>query len=318
LTSRQYIIRTIGATLLMAVAFAAVNFSVDIFGLFRSTKDRPIKNYLVERTAKYLFARCYIPENFDGLLIGSSVSDNVSTRYIRGQRIYNASLNSANITEVALVADEAMKRKKFEVIIICLNHYLVKDHGRKTSYMYPHEYWEALGSPQLIMTYFTWAWIKLGRRPDYYDEMGCYRLTLDKLPKSSTELIRERVVGWETGNVPAAQQDDKDDAVAWEELAQLVIRAQVNAGLVLVYYPPIPESILQHSRKDYERFRVRSGALFSDSAVILNFNAPEYEGFRTKDANFRDSTHLSEAGSLWLAHELDQVVNAGAKIRPGR
>jgi len=69
---------------------ASINYYIDIYGLFRGKKERKV--YINERTSKYLFSMRYIPENYEGVIAGPSLSDNLNPDAIKAYKIYNASI----------------------------------------------------------------------------------------------------------------------------------------------------------------------------------------------------------------------------------
>ena len=99
-----WLAETIGAIVLLLLIVVLVNMSIDIYGIFRSTKGRHLVVYGDERIAKYLLSERYVPENFDSLLIGSSVSANWNTQGIDSFRAYNESIEGGNIVEEKVIA----------------------------------------------------------------------------------------------------------------------------------------------------------------------------------------------------------------------
>ena len=83
MTSRSYLLAVLLGAALLLGSFAACNYARDDFGLFGSDGEKRI--WTREKTSKYLLSHRYVPENFDGLLIGPSYSDlNFDTRTIEG------------------------------------------------------------------------------------------------------------------------------------------------------------------------------------------------------------------------------------------
>src|SRR5579864_3138682 len=87
----------------LTTATAAINYKINFYGLFGDVRGTKYFIYDNERTTKYLFGYNYIPHNFDGLLVGSSFSDNWDTGELTGIHMYNVSLNGGNITEEAVI-----------------------------------------------------------------------------------------------------------------------------------------------------------------------------------------------------------------------
>lgn len=86
----------------------AGNVLIDIFGLFRPVKGRKIRIHHNERISKYLLSFRYIPRNFNTIIIGTSLSDNLDVASYNHSnnrlKIYNSSVMGANIFDVCPVA----------------------------------------------------------------------------------------------------------------------------------------------------------------------------------------------------------------------
>ena len=71
MTSKQFLLRYITITLSFILLIVFINYYIDIYGLFRGKKERTI--YINERTTKNLLSMRYVPENFEGIIIGPSL-----------------------------------------------------------------------------------------------------------------------------------------------------------------------------------------------------------------------------------------------------
>ena len=109
-------------TIVVTGLFVLVNVYVDIYGLFLGRKDRRV--FTNERTSKYLLSQRYIPENYDGFIIGPSLSDNLNPVHIPGYKVYNASIMGANISELHHLIDKIVQHGHMKVAIFCLDPYL--------------------------------------------------------------------------------------------------------------------------------------------------------------------------------------------------
>lgn len=307
MTSKQFVTRTVLLVVILAACFAACNAYVDVFGLFRDTHGRRIKVYYQERMSKYLLAHRYIPENFDSLLIGSSASDNFDTSTFQSVTMYNLSLDGANATELRLIAEEAFRRRHFKVVIFCLNEYLVNTAGRKTSYIHPQDYWSALGSPQLLMTYFSQWLIDRGRKPDLYGADGVFRFNQREIPADSSKVQIdaevERIKSGESAHKFTVNQEGLED------LKLLASEAEMHADKVIGFFMPMPESIRQVTKNEREDFAQKVRASFSSRIQILDFNNDSsFEDFRADFDNYRDASHLSERGATTLMNSLAKTL----------
>src|SRR4051794_16661161 len=101
------------ATVLVLIACGAGlsiagNAALDPYGLFRNTRSRKLLPYGDSRIAKYLLSARYVPENFNALLIGTSVSANWNLSGVEKLRIYNESVTAGTIVEEEAIAQQAL------------------------------------------------------------------------------------------------------------------------------------------------------------------------------------------------------------------
>src|SRR5262249_7670763 len=144
-SSKQFLFYLAIGFLIVAALTVSVNAYVDIFALFRPAQGRKISIYGEERIAKYLHSFRYIPDDFDGVLLGSSVSDNMDVKGFDGYKLYNASIDGGNIVDLQPIVDNLYRKRDLNLTLICIHRYLTKDHDKKTDFMTPRQYWGALG-----------------------------------------------------------------------------------------------------------------------------------------------------------------------------
>lgn len=285
----------------MLVAVAAVsgagvvlNYRINAFGVFGDVQGKTYRSYLNEdREAKYLFSFNYIPTNFDGVLVGSSISGNWDTRKIALAKTYNLSIDGANITEEKILAENIFSRKKVRLVLFCVYPHMVSNHGRKTAYMQPRDYWSALGSAQLLREYGNRILAKIGRRKPVDDEFGVlnysdHERNVDSLMADYRLSRREEVILDET-------------AVA--EYAALLDEARTNGARIVGFIPPHYAGVWNTA--DYSVFLARMKSLFRPEEKVFDFNDSEYENFRKTRGNFYDGVHLSGAAVEFLTSELN-------------
>jgi hypothetical protein len=293
----------------IALAVAACNIHVDIYGLFRSSRGRTLSIYGEERLAKYLHTLRYVPENFDGVLMGSSVSDSIDTRFFRRYRLYNASINGGNVADMRPVAENLFSRRGYKLTIVCVHRFLTKDHDRKTDLMQPRQYWGALGSPQLLTAYVSRLAVKFGVFPNHYDERGTLHYMSGPDKRKSMRQIEQTVADIRRGTSPIGNYDI--DPIALSDLDAVLTLARSKSDRVVVYFPPNPERILAIRKAEYAGYRAKIDRLLRPGDIVVDFNTPEYESLRSDYENFEDGVHTSRTGARLIAEELDRVVSAG-------
>lgn len=298
MSARKFCLRIFLFSALIIGVLVAINWSIDLYGLFRPHEN--ISIYSDERTSKYLLAHKYVPENFDGYILGPSLSANIDPTVIRNQKIYNLSMMGANITEESAVVQKALDKKTPSVVVICLHPYLTLDHGMKTGMINEKEFYGALGSVSLYKSYLLWGIRKFNLAPSKYpkDQFNAYGyndygVTLVKMPveeKIAEQLTRDDAVKTEI------------DPVAWEEFKALVNQLNEKKVRVITYFHPLPYPIYDKFRAPYDQYKKTLTEFLKGKAEIIDFtNDEEF----TKDlSNYIDHGHLSYKGQEHLLRQI--------------
>lgn len=287
--------------LVIVAIVVGVNYGVDFYGLFRDSSHRSIRLYANERTGKYLLGFRYIPANFDGIVIGTSVTQNWDVAGVGSIRIYNASVSGANISEEKLIADNAFARGHMRLAIFCLAPYMTQSHGRKTAYMTPSEYWGALGSIQLLRDYTGATLRRLRGIAASTSADGAGRIDV----QGDDQQERWRGV---RRRAEAPARDFVVDQQAIDEYAELVRMAHAHGARVVGFTAPVYAPAYEAQRDAYEAYLARMRRLFSPDDLIIDFNAARYSAYTGDPATFVDGTHLSAKGAAYFSQELSRRI----------
>lgn len=314
MTSKTFFIQTIGISLIVVTIVILVNIRLNDYGLFGDMTGRKLKIYSYlgsERLSKYLFSYNYIPSNFEGILIGSSLSDNLDTRLIENFKIYNGSLIGGNISELRLIMESLLNHNRHvKFMVICLEPYITKDSGKKTSYINPREYWGSLGSLDTLKLYVSKFLVHTGVLPDYCNEYGCYNFYVDKMGIDSKRAIQE------TAKNTVTKKPIEIDGTALKELRELIENTRRHGLRIFAYYHPHPYEIYAVKKDAFEEYEKVMNSLFSSEDFVWNFNDDSYKTFTKDYTNFCDSDHLSERGAHYLLEIIEknilQVYSRGA------
>lgn len=290
----------------VAAVVIPVNMYVDVYGLFRPAHGRALAVYGEERIAKYLHSFRYVPENFDGILLGSSVSDNLDTKRFPGYRIYNASINGGNVADLEPITEHVYRKGKLKLTILCIHRYLTNDHDKKTDLMTPQQYWGALMSPQLITAYVSGLAIRVGVVAGQYDDCGTLHFGSEPGRARVRKEIDKAVAEIRHGT--ASVGNYYIDPVALTELEGIIAAARQGSQRLLVFYPPIPAAVLAVRGTEFARYRDTINALLDPSDTLVDFNDASYASMRGDDGNFADAVHLSSAGARLVISELGKVA----------
>jgi len=308
MTFRKFFYSCILFSVCIISVIVSFNVYMNEYGLFGNAKGKSIKIWDNERTSKYLLSYNYIPANFEGILIGPSVSDNLDTKKISGFRIYNASLNGGNISELKYIAENVIQRGKLKFIVICLSPYITKDHGRKTSSIDKQEYWSSLGSKQTLKFYLDKFIILLGFRYDIYNDYGYnnFNLIMEMPIVAKTKAIIKR----DNSAITKAKVNQKEfiDGIAYNELSEIINLSRKRGAKIFGFY--YPYYIENYNEKRFKTYKENIDKLFDEKDIIWNLNTDEHLAFRSDLSNYYDKDHLSWKGTDYLIREINNKLNA--------
>src|SRR5256885_35655 len=172
MSSHRWLVVTVASALAVVAIAVGANVAVDIYGLFRDPSRRAIPVYGNERVAKYLQSRRYVQANFDGVIVGSSVSANWSVGTMNSARLFNESLNGGNIVEEQALLDQVLENGGTGFALLVVHPFLTESHESNSVTLTPRELWGALGSLNLFDAYKNALKIRLGREQQLFDTAG--------------------------------------------------------------------------------------------------------------------------------------------------
>ena len=277
---------------------------MDFYGLFRCNGVKNLKVYANERTTKYLFSYNYIPNNFDGILIGTSISETLNTKKIDVAHVYNASISGGNISEQKLIADNVFKRGHIKLAIFCISPYLTATHGRKSSAMDPREYWGSLGSVGLSRVYVNYIRTHFGLSKDRWDVNG---VSLEFTPEEVPQIVALKKTA--NNSTPQKNKVASVDELAFNEYEELLKTARAHGAKIIGFIPPYYSQGYAANKMEYDDYFARMSALFHHDEKIINFNTPAYSGYTDDLKNFYDGSHLSNEAANFFSTELAAAVN---------
>lgn len=288
---------------------ALCNYSIDLYGLFKDPKGKQLSVFHNERTTKYLYGYRYIPANFDGIMIGTSVSDNWDTSLMQGARVYNASLNGGNISEEKLILDQVLARGKMKLVVFCIYPYLTMNHGRKSGDMAPSEYWGALGSIPLLREYAVALKVRLGKTRSTHDPYGRFHFE-----NAVPDVVKFRAKPGVFKKPPEVVVDE----VAFAEYAQLVRDARAHGARIVAFFPPVYAEFYAQQKPAFDAYFARVSALFQPGEQVINFNQPAYAEAARDPLTFMDGIHLTPAAADRFSADLAAAIAAptGVALAP--
>lgn len=178
-----------------------------------------------ERLSKYLFSYSYVPINFNGLLIGTSIISNFDTSAIKAAKVYNLSLLGSNISEEGILIDKIFESRKLKLIIFPIFPPFTSTYGPR-SQMSPREYWRALGSIQIAHLYRNKFKIEHHHLFEACDnELGVFRMPTVMV---TNEKDRQNMCRFQGINPKSVS-----------EYRALISSSRAHGARVLAFIPPI-------------------------------------------------------------------------------
>jgi hypothetical protein len=289
-----WLVTTIAIFLLLAGAGIAANVYVDIYGLYRDTRGRHLVDYGDNRIAKYLLSERYVPENFDAVLIGPSVSSNWDTHGIHTLRTYNESLNGSNFVEQECLVQQAIASPgRLKVVMIVVHPSMTADHEFDTVRLTEELNRTALGSLSLFEAYKDWFGRYRNRRLTISDDYG-------------TDFFEDPV----HLNATAARlmQPGSDFPMDPEAVAAFrrMLAACRRRHVRLVYVgPPMSPSIFAPKREAFRNYSTFIDRERWPGEQVIDLNSERYASFICNPRNFSDGVHISKAGTPRIVALLD-------------
>lgn len=312
MTGGRWLAVTISMVMLVCLLFVAVNTSFDVYGLFRDARGRELIGVDDERTSKYLLSYSYIPENFDALLIGSSVTGNWDVSHIGAFRVYNASLSGGNVTEEQAIVDRILRKGRIKLAICVVHPYMTESHGFKAVTMNSKEFWSALGSMKLLKAYWARLRVATGRARMEFDKNGTAYWPVPKVMNPHLAAIMK----------PGTDFDVDD--IALRQYISIIQDLREHGAQIVVVVPPLYQRILDSKQAALQRYYARMLPIFSKADLVIDFNAPEFVDFRRNRDNFGDGVHLTVSGAHAIVGMLNERIqefeirNATQRASAGR
>ncbi len=282
MTYRAFNLHVILIVLVLGGAFLCFNYWVNIYGVFGDVSGKsysPLGGGTTEYVFKYLFSYNYIPRNFDGLMIGSSITDNWDTSRLNNVKVYNASLNGGRIADAKQIVDVVLKYRPNMLIIFVIHPIMTQP---SSFGVLEKGIWAALGSLELFRAYYLKLQFELGFAPQEFNSFGQY-----DFPE-----IRKK---WNETNVDISEG-------TFDEYRLLVEHARYSGARVVGLISPIAGPLFKKNREAYRRYYARMRRLFKPWEPIIDLNGPEYD--------FTDGTHMSRIGARQAIDAVDLQLDA--------
>ncbi|GAB2994563.1 hypothetical protein GCM10027284_11430 [Cyclobacterium sediminis] len=290
------------------LGFGLLNVFLDVFGLFGFKSKEQVRVYGEERFSKYLMTFEFVPQNFEGMILGPSLSANLNPDHIQDKNYYNLSLMGARINNILSLASNVVDNNgNIEEAIVCIHPYVTSNVGiDESDYMNPDTYWKALGSVNLLRVYGLAIIRYFNLWPNKYPKNQYNTHGSNSFePLFKVEDVANRILE-EVDNVKVSEFEIRtDQRKDFEELLKLL---QTNNIRTFVYYHPVPFPIYNAHRDKMDEYwkDILSSANSNRGSLLnfYNFNNPEFFDFSKDVSNYIDHGHLSKKGQETLIQEI--------------
>jgi hypothetical protein len=288
---RAWLYCTISLTMTVAAMFVFANTRADLFGL-RGGDD--IRIHTLPRFSLYLMTYRFIPNNFDGLLIGNSLASSYDTSVIGSYKVFNAAMRASSMTEERALTEETLKRGHLKVVIIILNPTLTSTHFTRSVYMTPHDYWASFGSIQTLMTDCQVLREAIGRPgPITYDTYGRTKWPLKMLPPPV---------------IPFSDHDFYRDPTEMNDLYSLLGELHAKGVKVYAMFSPIYQPRWDQREKQLLDWQTKVLSGFSPTDVVIRMPQNIEKTLQENRENFPDYEHLSSSASATAMGVIDKTI----------
>ena len=300
LTFKSFVKQFLVIFFVFIISFISFSIYKNEFGLLGNNKNKNIRIYTDEKTTKYLLSFNHIPNNFNGILVGPSLSDQMmDTKKLSNDfDIYNLSMDGGNISELKYAIDNVLKYGDMKLFIICLDPYITKNHGTKSSQINPKEYYSSFASISVIKYYVKkYLDIKKADKSIFYDSYWGYTdNAYSKKDINSTEKINKKLSSFDNSNFDTLNIDK----TAYLELADILSTVRKKNIPIIAYYYPIAKRKFMHTKynSNYIKYRREIDKLLDyKKDIIIDFAQNEYDYIRDNDDSYSDGIHLSKKGA---------------------
>jgi hypothetical protein len=295
-----------GNWFLMAVSLIAVgggmivgvNVMVDPYGLYRDTHGRRLPVYGDSRVSKYLLSARYVPDNFNAILIGSSMSANWDMTGVEKLRIYNESLDGGNSVEEKAVVEPALSRPGISVAALIVHPFFTHSHDFETVKLEPSLRFSALGSSNLLNAYNGMVRARLHRATPVMDYAGTERF--DTVPPQLNAVLQ----GMFRPGAPF-----EVDPLALAAYQDVVAQLQAHHIQIIFIVPPIFEDLLRAQQTAFQDYARLIEANMAPEDLLIDFTSEEFADFRRDRANFGDGVHLFTNPAAVIVSHINARIN---------
>jgi len=288
LTSKQFLAGFVMLAVASLISMVALSVRSDPYAMFRALSGPQAPIYTNERLSKHLLCYRYIPQHFDSMLIGPSVSGNFRTDKLPALSVYNASLDGSNLNELKVLVDLVQARRPLKYLLITLHPVLLRSHEPKTQFLQPRQYWISYGSLDLLKA--VWTRFRVGSGPNQFDAWG--RSDFNRFSPRKTPV--ETVISHSLKSESRVRRNEnwQCDPLALAALGDILKNCKEHGTEVVILYPPMPWRLLQQSQARRQKF-LQQLSPYLKGLRVIDFNQTDL----TEESCFVDAEHLKDSAA---------------------
>jgi len=297
--ARNWLLLAIGSTAAIGSLAIAVNLALDPWGLYHAPRSRKLPVYGDGRVGKYLLNTRYVGANFNGILIGSSMTANWNMGLLRQARIYNESLDAGTVLEEKTLVEQVLQRPGIEVAFLVQDPYFTHESAFRTVTLTPQLWRASLGSDNLLNVYKDMARERLGKPATSIGANGAERF--DHLPSKLNATLQQL---WQPGTAFAV------DPAAYKAYRELVDMLRAHHVQIVFLMPPVFEGILEPKQAEHQDYVRRFATFRQPGDLVIDFNTSDFQDFRSRRENFFDGIHLVSGAADQIVMLLSRQVDS--------
>ena len=299
---RNWLLLTVSTIVAAVGIVVTTSYAADPFGVWHDPSGRKLVVYFDQKKAKFLMNMRYVPSNFDGLLIGSSVTANWDVPPIGDIRIYNESLSGANAADEEALVSQALAHRHYKLALVLLTPFVTHTHDIKEA-MDATKVTESLGSLAVLENE---AGLALASAHIHFRDS-------DLAPNGQITLHNSRnlhPVFYEPSHYEI-------DPIALNKYQALVQSLQASGAQVVYFVLPTYEPCYELNKQGLDAYTNRIRALLPPAPVI-DLSDPKFAGLRSDPNDFIDCVHFAPQGAGKIIAILPDLVTRSLSTSDGR
>ncbi len=297
----RWFLVTLGLTVIFSLSFVLLNVRLDLFGLYGKDNARV---HTLDRYSDHLLSYRYVPDHFDEILLGNSVTTDWDTSLLPAHRIFNFSTFGSNLHEQKIEAENMIRFGHLRTAYILLHPTMMNTVALPTAYLGEQDRQSAFGSTQLLLVYARILSERLAAAragsalPPVYFPSGGRVFAIPRVARYTKQPPQYFLIH------PQAVADLRD----------LLTEFREHGIRVYFIVAPLYKPLEDLAAEEYRNFREKMRAVAGPDMVTFDLDSdPSLQALRTDDGSYPDFTHLTPAATRPVLMALAKQMEARTK-----